>query len=86
MAEYQVTHIRLSNGTTHQHITQLAIGGQWYTRQQVVDFIRSGHSFYTQVYGGSKTYLKVVDATPPYVQTFANNTPTDNLLSLPKAA
>jgi hypothetical protein len=74
----------------HQHISELrwlnpdtkATGVS--TRAAMVDYVRKNpNSAYVQS-GTSRAYLKVVDATPPYVQTYADNTLTDNLLSLPR--
>ncbi|TKW61136.1 MAG: DUF3892 domain-containing protein [Blastochloris viridis] len=76
MTSYQVTHIALSNGSRHEHITHLYAGGRWWPKQEVVQSINAGNQFYTEV-NGRRAYLKVVDAIPPYVQTYADNTLTD---------
>ncbi|HEY7115597.1 MAG TPA: DUF3892 domain-containing protein [Tepidisphaeraceae bacterium] len=82
MNELQVTCVT-KRENTHYGITHLG-GNNWYrTRQEVINAIRSGTSFYVSN-GWGRVYVKVVRGyRGDYVQTFANNTPTDNLLNLP---
>jgi hypothetical protein len=84
--------VRLSGGTTHQHISWL-----WWTdpadgssgnnsRTAIVDWIEDDHgSAYVQNRYGDRADVGVV--TPPagskYLRTFADGVWTDNLLALP---
>ena len=84
----KVTDIHLEGGNQHQHIAKLrwvddqtSIGYES-TRAEMVQYLLGGGRAYV-VSGTLTTYLKVVHAIPPYVQTYADNTPTDNLLRLP---
>lgn len=54
------------------------------SRAAMVDFVRANpNTAYVQ--GPTRqAFLKVVDTTPPYVQTYADGTWTDNLLNLPR--
>lgn len=84
-----VTHIRLSGGTGHEHITNV----KWQdtsnntsnqmTREQAVDWINHGNRAY--VTDGQRTVeVGVVKANPPYLRTHADGKWTDNLLALPR--
>ena len=56
----------------------------WVNKPEAVSYVRRNpDSVYTSASGGSKTYVEVVDATPPYLRTKPNGTTSDNLLSLP---
>ncbi|MBQ0969247.1 DUF3892 domain-containing protein [Streptomyces sp. RK23] len=94
----QITAVRLSGGTTHQHITRL-----WWTnpataktgdntRAEIVTWIEDtwiedekGQA-YTSDAGGHRAEVAVV--TPPrgekYLQTRADGVWTNNLLALPR--
>lgn len=86
----RITAIHLVGSVHHQHITEL----KWVnpdtketgasSREAMVQFVRRSPN---QAYVDGPTqraYLRVRDANPPYVQTVADNTWTDNLLSLPR--
>ena len=80
---------QMSGGSGHQHIAQLA----WIedgttetkvsTRSELVDFVNRGGQGYVRDATGRQAWVRVVNATPPYLQTYADNVPTDNLLTLP---
>lgn len=89
----QMTAIRLSGGTEHEHITHL-----WWTnpdnnksgdnsRAQIVSWIENdGGQAYVQDTAGNRAYVGVV--TPAhgekYLRTHADGKATDNLLALPR--
>jgi hypothetical protein len=77
-------------GTKHEHIASL----RWIkdgesetkssTREVLVDWVTNqGGRGYVQDKDGNKAYVKVVNATPPYLQTQIDGIWTDNLLALP---
>jgi hypothetical protein len=87
----QITAIRMVGTEHHQHISDLrwvnpdtqATGET--SREGMVDFVRKNpNGAYVQNGGANRAYLKVVETTPPYVQTYADNTWTNNLLALPR--
>lgn len=87
------THIRLSGGTSHQHITRL-----WWvnpgtgqtgnnSRSSLVSWIEDeGRKAYVEDRSGHRVNVGVV--TPKfgekYLRTFADGVWTDNLLALPR--
>lgn len=86
------TAIRLSGGSTHQHITRL-----WWTdpatnatgdnsRAELVAFVDQGGKAYVEDRFGNRVDVGVV--TPrvgeKYLRTHANGKWTDNLLALPR--
>jgi len=89
----RITAIRLSGGTTHQHIVRL-----WWTnpaneksgdnsRAELVSWIETENGkAYVQDSRGNRADVGVV--TPPhgpkYLRTYADRTWTDNLLALPR--
>lgn len=83
-----ITHIRLSppTSTNHEHITHV----RWWqdgnvgecTRATMVQHIDERNWVY--VGGNPDAQVGVVRATPPYLRTFADGRPTNNLLSLPR--
>ncbi len=88
----EITAIRQSGGTGHEHITDLswkntatnAIGTL--TRQQLVDWLSSqGNQAIVQDAQGA-VYVGVVrpENAPPYVRTYKDGRWTDNLLALPR--
>lgn len=84
-----ITHIRLSGGTSHEHITDVRwqdtgnnTSGQM-TKEQAVGWLRQGNRAF--VTDGVRTVeVGVVDANPPYIRTHADGKWTDNLLALPR--
>jgi hypothetical protein len=86
----RITAIKMVGSEHHQHISDLrwvnpdtqATGES--TRAAMVEYVRkTPNGAYVQS-GANRAYLKVVETTPPYVQTYADNTWTDNLLALPR--
>lgn len=86
----RITAIHMVGAEHHQHIAEMkwanptdgSTGAS--SREAMVKFIRddSGEAY---VDGPTKrAYLRVREATPPYVQTYADGTWTDNLLALPR--
>lgn len=86
----RITSIHMVGHNHHQHIQELkwqnvksgATGHS--TRAAMVDFVRK-HPNQAYVAGPTESaYLRVREANPPYVQTYADSTWTDNLLALPR--
>jgi len=80
----------MSGGTKHEHIASL----RWIedgktetkesTRETLVDWVKNkGGSGYVLDSSGDKAWVKVVEASPPYLQTQKDGIWTDNLLALP---
>lgn len=83
MSDVQVTCIKKAGGA-HQHITHLG-GATWqWTVAQVIDSIEAGtNTFYTFV-GGKRAVVAIVNgANGNYLQTHADGSWNNNLLSLP---
>ncbi|WNG18285.1 DUF3892 domain-containing protein [Cystobacter fuscus] len=86
-----ITHIRLATGanTSHEHISDV----KWLdtttrqssqdTRAEMVRKIDRGQDVRVKDHRGDVQVL-VVRANPPYLRTYADGRPTDNLLSLPR--
>lgn len=92
MVHIQVTGIHLIGGNGHEHISELRWeipgvpnSGGVFTRQEMVDWLNANpwNTAFVQV-GNYTVDVYVVKATPPYVKTFRDSTPTDNLLHLPQ--
>lgn len=84
----EIIAIHMVGSGHHSHISELkwrnpqtkATGTS--TRAGMVEFVRANPDT-AYVQGPTRqAFLKVVEANPPYVQTYADNTWTDNLLSL----
>lgn len=86
----EITAIHMVGTEHYEHIGEL----QWVnpgtgatgasSRAAMVQFVRDNPN-QAYVEGPTKrAYLRVREATPPYVQTYADNTWTDNLLALPR--
>lgn len=85
----QCTHIRLAGGTRHEHIVRIgwtnpdthATGES--SREEMGSWIRRGGvALVTD--GLHSVRVHVVNANPPYVQTYHDGIWTDNLLALPR--
>ncbi len=83
-------HMEPSQGTDHERITSV----QWRnpnsgesgssTREAVVSWLRtSGDEARVQA-GQFNVQVGIVEASPPYLRTYADNASTDNLLALPR--
>jgi hypothetical protein len=86
MSDLQITCInKQPRNDPHEGITHL--GGAWgkWTRQQVVDSIKTKtHTFFTRV-NGKRADVGVVDGpNGAYVRTYADGVWNDNLLALPE--
>jgi len=83
----QLSRVRLvAPGTGHEHISYLGDNTTMWTRAQIVAWIESGeYGFYTND-GYRKAYVHVRTSSlgTKYVQTYADNVYTDNLLALPR--
>jgi len=87
MATY-ITAIHMVGGEKHEHISSV----RWRsdtgstgesTREQMVKWINDGGKAYVSD-GRNTVQVLVVNATPPYLRTFADGKWTDNLLALPR--
>lgn len=82
--------VRLSGGTTHQHITAV----RWKnpdtdqtgenTKAEMVDWIKNKSGAAYVCGGGHLARVYVVAGNPDYIRTKADGVWTDNLLALPK--
>ena len=90
MPTYYATGVRkeLSADRTHEHIAGVCAGSAYWTRQQVVDSINAGNSWYTDA-GGLKAKIEPISYCPksgcfarPYIRTNPTSTSKDNLENL----
>lgn len=86
----QITAVHMEGNDWHEHIGEMRWldtatgGGGTSTREEMVKFVRQFPNV-AFVQGPTQiAYLRVHETHPPYVQTYADNTWTDNLLSLPR--
>lgn len=90
MMTIRFTERHMVGGSEHKHIASL----RWIadgesetktsTREEFVVWIRDkGGSGYVKDSQGDKAWVKVVDASPPYLRTQKDGIWTDNLLALP---
>lgn len=86
-----ITEVHMSpGGSGHQHIAAV----RWRnpgsgetgenTRAQMVTWINEGGDARVRDGRGNDVQVHVVNASPPYIQTYADGIPTDNLLALPR--
>ena len=85
-----ITAVHMQGGTGHEHIASV----QWRnaadnstgqsTREAVVAWIRDQNGVARVTDGQREVNVGVVDATPPYLRTYADGVWTDNLLALPR--
>ena len=86
MSSYQITHTRPDGTDADRRIDGFLIGGQYYTIDQVIDWIRKGlHSFFVLVWGRR---VEVIVKQHPlsgrwYLTTVGDGYPPNNLLNLP---
>ena len=88
MAKY-ITARHMSGGSKHEHIAKV----KWEnrskgttgekTRTEMVKWIEQGGDVRV-ANGSSYVEVRVVDATPKYIQTYADGICTDDLLALPE--
>jgi hypothetical protein len=91
MGEYIVTRVRKAPSAdgSHRHITAVCTeDGISYTRHEVVDSIRNGHTWKTRA-GGYEAEIEPVDTclqpgctAGPYIRTNPDSTKKDNLENL----
>ncbi|HTR74174.1 MAG TPA: DUF3892 domain-containing protein [Solirubrobacterales bacterium] len=86
-----ITAVHMSpGGSAHQHIADVrwrnpssgATGEN--TRAKMVSWINDGGEARVTDGRGDDVRVYVVDATPPYIRTYADGVWTDNLLALPR--
>ena len=85
----QITAVQMVGGIQHEHIAQLywidlqTNERAWATRQQMVNFLSQapGQAIVRDQFGSIE--VRIVNTTPQYVRTYADERWTDNLLSLP---
>jgi hypothetical protein len=86
-----ITAVHMSGGAGHEHIGAV----RWRnpttgntgenTRAEMVDWIKNkGGDARVRDDAGNDVRVGVVNATPPYLRTFADGVWTDNLLALPR--
>jgi hypothetical protein len=81
--------VHMSGGTKHEHIAEV----KWrdpsnnatdcWSRARMVDWINDGGQAYVKD-GSDRGLVAVVNASPPYIRTKADDVWTDNLLALPR--
>jgi hypothetical protein len=79
----------MEGGQGHEHIARVrwinpetnATGEN--SRSEMVDWINNGGKAFV-VDGGRNVAVGVVDASPPYIRTYADGVWTNNLLALPE--
>jgi Protein of unknown function (DUF3892) len=84
-----ITERHMVGGQKHEHIAEVrwrdpADGGTGAsTRETMVDWIKNkgGKAYVSD--GTRQVAVGVVDASPPYIRTYADGVWTDNLLALP---
>lgn len=86
-----ITEVHMSpGGSGHQHIASV----RWRnptsgetgenTRAEIVAWINDGGDARVRDDHGNDVRVRVIDASPAYIQTYADGVPTDNLLWLPR--
>ena len=87
-----ITEIHMAEqGTAHEHIDRVrwedtgsSARGES-TREEMVRRIRDEKlNVHVRDSGGNDIRVGAVDATPPYIRTYADDVWTDNLLALPR--
>jgi Protein of unknown function (DUF3892) len=87
-----ITEVQMSaNGTQHEHIAEVkwrnpqtgATGTS--TREAMVNWIKNEDGdAHVRDNSGDEARVGVVEATPPYIRTYADGVWNDNLLALPR--
>ncbi|MFJ7082837.1 DUF3892 domain-containing protein [Streptomyces griseus] len=86
-----ITAIHMSGGAKHEHIERV----RWEnastlkpgesSRQEIVRWLEESRENEARVRSGTgSVQVGVVQASPPYIRTYANGSWSDNLLSLPR--
>lgn len=82
-------HMEPSNASSHEHIASVrwenpgSGASDSSTKAQIIDWINGGGEARVRDRVGS-VQVGVVNASPPYLRTYADGRWTDNLLSLPR--
>lgn len=90
MATYSITAVHLVPGpgwTSHPHIGAVKLlDGSVVRRAWVIERIRAGDRFFTHARPPAFVYVHACPycAASDYITTHPDNTPTNNLLSLPR--
>lgn len=84
-----ITAIHLVGGSGHEHIAEV----RWTnaataqtghsSREEMVSYLRAGNRAEVHA-AGRAVEVRVVNANPPYIRTYADGIWTDNLLALPR--
>jgi Protein of unknown function (DUF3892) len=81
-------HLERAPGATHDHIARVMVLNQSrdYARSEIIYAIRHGDVFYTHAKPPAKVYVHSCPYcyASDYITTHPDNTPTNNLLDLPK--
>lgn len=85
-----VTAIHQEGGSGHEHITSVkwrnpadSNTGQS-SKAEMVDWIKNKNGDARVTDGTNTVQVRVVEASPPYIRTYADGKWTDNLLALPR--
>jgi hypothetical protein len=86
-----ITEVQMSGGESHQHIAavrwrnpETTASGE-NTRAEMVDWIENKNGVARVIDdAGDEVAVAVVEASPPYIRTYADGVYTDNLLALPR--
>lgn len=88
MDEYRIVCVRKPNRqSAHEHITHVRLEGSTdlYTREQIVKWVDDKKYRFFVAENGFKAYVGTRPGpTGKFIQTYADKTWTDNLLSLPE--
>ena len=80
----------VGDGTRLEHIVAVRWAdpdtgeGGWKTRPEMVEWIRAGEVVWVKKGLMDNVRVEVVDASPPYIRTKADDELSDNLLALPR--
>jgi hypothetical protein len=86
----EITSVNLTGGEDHEHIANVRrltpetgnTGAS--SREAVVEWLRKPGARAVVRDGSTEVEVRMVDAATPYLRTFADGIPTDNLLALPR--
>jgi len=86
-----ITQVNMAvGGSGHEHIANVRYvqtgsnDTKHCSRQQMVEFLRANPGQARVRDGIGEVTVGVVEATPPYIRTYKDGRPTDNLLNLPR--
>jgi hypothetical protein len=85
-----ITAVHMSGGSGHEHIVAV----MWLnpqdgvalhsTKEQIIDWLAQPNTVAKVAGANGPAIVGVVDASPPYLRTYADGEWTDNLLALPR--